>query len=186
MISLLQFFSAKENKDFSAADNNDETSQLRAPGTDILYDPNLITKLIKDHRQLVSVYSDLNKSADKALYDKTHALLDVFLALFNEHALAEYTKLYVFLDYSLRPYPEEHEQVMKFRREMQEIGRVVRLFVHNWKNKGIDAGNLSEFSSELRDIGNVLSKRISVEEKQLYQLYADAPNLLSAANTVRH
>lgn len=187
MFSLRQFFSTKKNADYPNIDMADEElSQLRAPGTKILYDPNLIDKLVKDHSQLVSVYTDLNKAIEKELYGKMQGLLTIFLALFNEHALAEYTKLYVFLDYSLRPYPSEHKQVMSFRKEMQEIGKVVRLFVHNWKNTGVDASNISMFSDQLQEIGKVLSKRISVEEKQLYQIYADAPKLLNKESRLTH
>jgi len=187
MNSLLQFLTTRRNKNYPELENNDKESlPLRAPGTKILYDPGLIKKLHQDHKQLVAIYSAINKAIDKQLHIKIHGLLNTFLALFNEHALAEYTKLYVFLDYSLRSHQEEHQQVMTFRKEMQEIGKVVRLFVHNWKNKEINSENASEFSAELQDIGKVLSKRISVEEKKLYQIYADAPNLLNADRMVTH
>ena len=186
-MSLLHFFGIGGNKNYPALDRRDaDSSQLLAPGTKILYDPNLIPQLVHDHGQLVAVYSTINKAIEKKLYHKIHGLLDTFLALFNKHALTEYTKLYVFLDYSLRPYSEQHQEIMRFRKEMQEIGKVVRQFVHEWKRVDINADKLSEFSSELQDIGSVLSKRITVEEKQLYQVYADAPKLLNAENTLTH
>jgi len=185
MNALLQFFSSKWKKNYAEVESrNAEKKLLCAPGTNILYDPRLVAKLIRDHSQLVSVYTDIIKSLEKGLYSKINLQLDLFLVLFNDHALTEYTKLYVFLDYSLRPYAEEHALVMKFRKEMQEIGKVVRLFVHNWKNTEIDESNALVFSSELQKIGGVLSKRISVEEKQLYKIYEDAPDLLNATQLV--
>jgi len=187
MVTLSQFFSGKKKNIYPGEANKDtDLSQLQAPGTKILYDTGLIAKLVNDHKQLVSVYLDIDKAIERKLYAKIRSLLDVFLALFNEHALAEYTKLYVFLDYALRPYPDKHEQVMIFRKEMQEIGKALRLFVHSWKNQGIDASNISSFAAGLHEIGKVLNKRVDVEETQLYQIYADAPKLLISDNKVRH
>lgn len=187
MVTLSQFFSGKKKNIYPEKANKDtDLSQLQAPGTKILYDTGLIAKLVNDHKQLLSVYIDIDKAIERKLYAKIRGLLDVFLALFNEHALAEYTKLYVFLDYALRPFPDKHEQVMISRKEMQEIGKALRLFVHSWKSRGIDASNLLSFAAGLHEIGTVLNKRVDVEEKQLYQIYADAPNLLKTNDRVTH
>jgi len=159
---------------------------IYAPGTQIIFDYGLVTKLKRDHVQLVEVYLDILKNIEQRNYEKLQGLLAMFLALFNAHALTEYTKLYVFLDYSFRSDPDNHDVIMRFRREMNEIGKSVRQFAHHWRSNGINATNLSDFKNQVEQIGGVLSKRIEVEESQLYEIYNTAPSRFAPSNLASH
>lgn len=153
-----------------------DTPLLYAPGTKILYDTGLVSKLKNDHAQLVEVYTRITGAIEQRDYEKLHRHLEAFLALFNAHALTEYTKLYVFLDYSFRSDQRNHDTILRFRREMNEIGKAVRKFAHHWRTNGISDASLPTFKHQLHQIGAVLTKRIEVEETQLYEIYNKAPS----------
>ena len=160
--------------------------EIYAPGTKIIYDPKLVARLKKDHGHLVNVFTDIVSGIERRDYNKLKALNEVFLALFNAHALLEYTKLYVFLDYSFRSDKENHDLILRFRREMNEIGKTVRSFSHHWRDTGINDANLHDFKRQVQQIGEVLIKRIETEEQQLYEIYNNAHSLVVSPTSVSH
>ncbi|WP_455210164.1 hemerythrin domain-containing protein [Kaarinaea lacus] len=187
MLGLRKFFNAVTLKSDSFLHvGKKQQPLLYAPGTEIVFDSGLVAKLKRDHAQLVEVYTDIVKYIDQRNYDKLQGLLAVFLGLFNAHALTEYTKLYVFLDYSFRSDNEKHDVIMRFRREMNDIGKSVRQFAHHWRDNGIDDTNLHLFKRQVQQIGEVLTKRIEIEEKQLYEIYDTAPSRFMATNLASH
>lgn len=188
MMSLKRFFDPQRfnRLPFVAAKNKAETSQLLAPGTQIVYDPRLVEKLKDDHAQLVKVYVRIMQVVASQDLSKLPGLLDGFLALFNAHALTEYIKLYVFLDYTFRRDPEKHATIMQFRQEMNEIGKTVRKFAHLWRRSGVTHTSLAAFESQIEQIGVVLIKRIEVEEGQLYEIYNEAPDQFRRARGESH
>ena len=187
MLGLRKFFDAVTLKSDSFLHvGKKQQAPLYAPGTEIVFDTGLVAKLKRDHAQLVEVYTDIVKYIEQRNYDKLQGLLAVFLGLFNAHALTEYTKLYVFLDYSFRSDKENHDLIMRFRREMNEIGKSVRQFAHHWRDNGIDDSNLHLFKRQVQQIGEVLTKRIEVEENQLYEIYNTAPSRFMTTNLASH
>ena len=187
MLGLRKLFSGSlKNDSFLSIGKKPSTPVIYAPGTKIVFDAGLITKLKQDHAQLVEVYTDIVNYIELRNYSKLQGLLAVFLGLFNAHALTEYTKLYVFLDYSFRTDKENHDLIMKFRREMNDIGKCVRQFAHHWRDNGIDDSNLHLFKRQVQQIGEVLTKRIEVEEKQLYEIYNTAPSRFATTNLASH
>ena len=187
MISLSRFFgTVKKSAGLYKKNRDKNTSPIYAPGTRILYDPELVSKLKQDHASLVSVYTDITNAIEQQDSKKVKAYLDIFLSIFNAHALTEYTKLYVFLDYTFRGERKTHDLVMRFRQEMNDIGKAVRRFAHAWQKKGIDLENLEDFKIQKEKIGKVLTKRIEVEENQLYQIYASAPSHFNELGIIAH
>jgi hypothetical protein len=188
MLGLKRFFQAvtSKNDSFLSQGKKQNTPTIYAPGTKIVYDNGLVSKLKHDHAQLVEVYTDIVRNVQQRNYDKLDGGLALFLALFNAHALTEYTKLYVFLDYSFRNDQGNHDVIMRFRREMNEIGKSVRQFAHFWRDNGINDSNLHLFKRQIQDIGEVLTKRIDVEEKQLYELYKTAPSRVVVSGAAGH
>ncbi|MCG6968824.1 MAG: hypothetical protein LJE85_03565 [Gammaproteobacteria bacterium] len=178
MLGLRRFIHAvtSKNDSFFSFGKKHNAPIIYAPGTEIVYDNTLVSKLKRDHAQLVDVYTGIVKNIEQRNYDKLQGGLALFLALFNAHALTEYTKLYVFLDYSFRSDRHNHDLIMRFRREMNDIGKSVRQFAHYWRDNGIDDSNLHTFKRQVQGIGEVLTKRIEVEEKQLYEIYNQAPS----------
>jgi regulator of sigma D len=75
---------------------------------------------------------------------------------------------------------------MRFRREMNDIGKSVRHFAHYWRDNGIDDANLHLFKRQVQQIGEVLTKRIEVEESQLYEVYNAAPSRVIPSTTASH
>ena len=175
-----------KNTYFADDKKRPDSERVYAPGTQIEYDPGLVDKLKSDHVQLVKVYGKIMHAIEHQELDKLENLLEMFLALFNAHALSEYIKLYVFLDYTFRDNREQHDTIMRFRQEMNEIGKVVRKFAHYWKRSGITDSNLAKFDSQIQQIGKVLTKRIKVEENQLYEIYNQAPNQFRTMAQARH
>ena len=188
MVGLRKFLKTVtfKNNSFLSTNKKQKTPIIYAPGTEIVYDTGLVAKLKRDHVQLVEVYTDIVDYIDQRNYGKLQSALTMFLALFNAHALTEYTKLYVFLDYSFRSDRENHDLIMRFRREMNEIGKSVRHFAHYWRDNGIDDVSLHLFKRQVQQIGEVLTKRIEVEEKQLYEIYNKAPSRVAPTSLSSH
>jgi hypothetical protein len=187
MINLKKILAGKTKSYFhSSSADKTPTPTIYAPGTKILYDPGLVDRLKKDHSHLVSVFTDIVSSIERRDYNKLMALNEVFLALFNAHALLEYTKLYVFLDYSCRADNKSHDLVLRFRREMNEIGKNVRGFCHYWRENTIGDASLNDFKDQVQQIGQVLTKRIETEEGQLYEMYKEAPRRFIPPNMISH
>lgn len=160
------------------------TNQLEnspyAPGTRIPYDAQLIPQLKNDHRQLVSLFGQFVKSGKMLDNAKMLKQLGQFKDLFNAHLLLEYTKLYIYMDYTFRDIKENHELILEFRKEMNLIGKAVRAFCQKWMAQGVTMDNLNDFKHETDEIGKVLVHRISTEEERLYSIYEMAPSVVLA------
>jgi regulator of sigma D len=187
MINLKKILSGKSKRfSFLSSHIKLSTPVIYAPGTQIIFDPNLVARLKKDHSHLLDVFRKIVGGTERRDYEKIRALNEVFLSLFNAHALLEYTKLYVFLDYSFRSEKNHHDVILRFRREMNEIGRNVRGFCHYWRENAVVDSNLQEYKSQLNQIGEVLTKRIDTEEQELYAMYDMAPSRFAASIFARH
>ena len=153
--------------------------KMYAPGTRIMYDRQLVSKLKQDHAGLLKIFTDIVQATSNKDIARIKKHMTAFLALFNEHALSEYTKLYIFLDYAYRSFKENHDLIMAFRREMNDIGREVRKFYFHWMDgDNLNSASLPAFLAQAEEIGKVLIKRIKVEEERLYEIYDMAPGLL--------
>ena len=155
-----------------------QSTAISAPGTQILYDANLVPRLKQDHAQLIRIFNSLTVAIKLQKYTEAQNLLDSFKALFNAHALTEYTKLYIFLDYAFRSDPVHHELIIQFRKEMHDIGRAVRAFYIKWSTQSPESLGSAIFKTEIEIIGNILIERIETEESRLYEIYEMAPKIL--------
>ncbi len=154
------------------------STAISAPGTQILYDPELIKRLKQDHAQLIRIFNSLTVAIKVRKYAEAQNLLESFKSLFNAHALTEYTKLYIFLDYTFRGDPTHHEIIIQFRKEMHDIGRAVRAFYIKWSSQSPENLGSIIFKTEIEIIGNILVDRIETEESRLYEIYEMAPSIL--------
>lgn len=164
----------------STLPGNQFSNTLYAPGTRIPYDAQLIPQLKDDHRKLVTLFSGFVKSGQILDNGKMHKQLGQFKDLFNAHLLLEYTKLYIYMDYTFRDIKENHELILEFRQEMNLIGKTVRAFCQKWMAQSVTMENMGEFKSETDEIGKVLVHRISTEEERLYSIYEMAPSVVLA------
>lgn len=146
--------------------------QESAHGALLNYDPTLVPSLIAEHHKLVGIFGDVGK----ALQQKNSELLKERLGDFGNalrgHLLTENIKFYVYLQHSLEADVENAAIMLDFRKEMQQIGKVVAEFLR--KYEGTHFWNdvvWQEFEKDVTQIGKVLVKRIQTEEKVLYALY---------------
>lgn len=185
MLTLKQWVSNIRDK--IVANNNlsyDTSKPLYAPGTQINFDANLVTQLKDDHKKLVRVFTAIIKNTQAGNSERVASLLHDFQLLFNAHAIAEYTKLYIFLNHAYKHDNVQHKIIMEFRSEMHQIGKAVRAFCAKWSNVDLSGSKKQELMKELDEVGKVLTHRISVEEQQLYEIYNKAPRALK--NSTAH
>jgi hypothetical protein len=162
-----------------------EKDVIYAPGTKITYDRTLVPRLKQDHAQLLKIFTLMLNDAKAANYQKLKLHLGAFQKLFNAHALSEYTKLYIFLDYAFKQDEANNELIREFKREMNEIGRAVRAFYVNWIEADISDRNVKDFLTQAEGMGKVLVRRIKTEEERLYEIYDMAPSMF-AATSINH
>lgn len=151
---------------------------LFAPGTQIRYDTSLVTRLKADHQALVNLFNQMFSHAQEGQYDVLKQNIDDFRHLFNAHLLTENTKLYIYLDKALKSDDANYEIIQEFRREMNQIGKVVRQFLIKWGETPFDEIQSALFLKEAGGIGSVLVKRIETEETRLYEIYQMMPDLM--------
>lgn len=85
--------------------------------------------------------------------------------------LSEAVHFYGYLEQQLADQAEKVQLVMDFRLEMRGIAREVARFIRKWQDAGLSADTVFDFLEEYHQVGQVLQRRIQVEESDLYPLY---------------
>ena len=110
-------FLFKKNK---AEDAPIETEEGIAPGTNIRFDPKLVSELKSDHQKLVKLFTELVSIAgqrDSQLLTKN---LSNFGSLLRGHILKENVRLYVYLKSSLQADEDSLGIMQGFSQEMNQ------------------------------------------------------------------
>jgi hypothetical protein len=164
---MWKFFSRKKAKVA-------EPSAEYVPGTQLSYDPTLITKLTADHRELIDLYKGC-----AAAYGKSDKKLAKELAQFKRkltsHLLVENLRFYTYMKYLLKSDSDNTVLMRHFQTEMGEIGKVVFAFLDRYTQPG--AVYDIEFKAEFDQIGAALVARIEAEENDLYTLYCSPSSI---------
>lgn len=142
-----------------------------APGTQIRYDSDLISRFHGHHGILVKLVGEVRSSALSGDFEKNKRFIRKFKLMLNEHLLEENLRLYTYLSHCLREDPDGSELMQDMRKEMGGIGREVTLFIRHYEEFGVDARNAEKFVEELDRIIAALADRIAREERSLYTLY---------------
>lgn len=145
-----------------------------APGTSIYYDPGLISHLKSDHRKMLETFKKVQNALALEDFRGVQQNLGEFRAMLQEHLLTENVRLYVYLSKQLANDEVNFEIINGFRREMQEIGRVVMDFVRRYTGTQIDGSAAPKLKTELEQIGQALVARMQREEGSLYPLYMES------------
>lgn len=169
---------AREKTTDRLVQQEEKEVKIYAPGTQIPYDVSLVPRLKNDHEQLLHLFTHVVQSAQDGEFHRVKPLMDKFLQVLNAHLLLEYTKLYIYLDYSFKLDEYNHTLICDFRREMTQIGRAVRSFYNKWMERRIGPETQSFFLGEAKQIANVLVRRIKTEEERLYEIYDMSPGIL--------
>lgn len=143
-----------------------------APGTTIHHDATLIASLKADHQRLLAVFQSIAAASLAGNLASVQAQLGQFQSLLMDHLLKENVRLYVYLEHLLHDDPVSREMMHGFRHEMDAIGRVVVGFLGRYKEIGSHPELATDFSVELKKIGEALVGRIKREEEVLYPMYA--------------
>jgi len=146
-----------------------------APGTQLHYDPDLVSNLVADHRALLGIFGEIGTAMNQKNMVRVKQKLGEFGDGLRGHLLKENIRFYVYLQHSLEGDDENAAIMHEFRNEMQHIGKVVADFLHKYtaEDEGWvwDEKMWQSFQEEVGGIGKVLTKRIQTEENVLYPLY---------------
>ena len=170
-------FLKKKNKKVDLQNNSDlvqDASHKVAPGTQIRYNPNLISKLEGDHQSLLEIFGEISTALSATDFPLVLEKLKEFKRGFLDHILVENVSLYVYMKSSLNEDEGNIDLVQEFRSEMDGIGKAVRAFLLKYETIGVDKSVAPSFAEELGGIGEALVARIQREEGTLYPLYQPA------------
>lgn len=144
--------------------------ERRQDGT-IRFDPELIGKLKDDHHELFRIYADLVAAKDKDDFKLVAQLLHDFKLMLQTHLMVENVHFYVYLQQQFSADAEIAGFISDVRKEMDGIARTAVRFVNTYSVPDYTPELKASFAEELSAIGNVLVKRVSMEEARLYTLY---------------
>jgi hypothetical protein len=142
-----------------------------APGTQIAFDPQLITRFKGHHAALLKLFNQIKQSAQAGDYVRTLEATATFKNVLQQHLLEENIRFYTYLRICLQKDEENARLMHTMKSEMEGIGRVVGRFISHYLEFGINEGNIKKFMTDLQGIGAALEDRIGREESSLYTLY---------------
>lgn len=152
------------------AEVREHVEQRRQGGT-IRFDPELIGKLKDDHQELFRIYRDLVTSKDRGDFKPVPELLKNFKFMLQTHLMVENVRFYVYLQQQFSTDADVTGFVADVRKEMDGIARTAVRFVNTYSVPTYTPELKASFAQELSAIGNVLTRRVAMEESRLYTLY---------------
>jgi hypothetical protein len=168
-MSLVRFFDGLRKK--KTTQDRDAAVSMAAPGTLVYFDENLVTKLEKDHRILLRIFTKITEAYALEKYKLVSELMTQFRSIVYGHLLLENIKLYVYLRNVLRHDPHSFKIMREFQKEINEIGKLLDQFLDRYSNINWSKSVANKFGEELSIIGQALAVRIRREEEVLYPLY---------------
>ncbi|MCW8125655.1 hemerythrin domain-containing protein [Microbulbifer halophilus] len=144
-------------------------------GRTISYDPTLVHSLKKDHATLVDLFQRIWDEGfqQRDFYRLAH-LLTLFKSGFQAHLIKENVRFYVYLEQHLAGDVHTLQVVKDFRTDMNEIANAVMHFCKRYNHEAFSEQMLRSFERDYRKVGEALTRRVSLEEKELYILYEPA------------
>ncbi len=137
----------------------------------IRFRPELVEKLINEHREIVAIYREMKDLFDTKDYSRIGIKVNEFKRKLQGHVIVENVQFYTYLENKLRDDPTNLEFIRDVRKEMNGIAHAVVQFARKYEKIGFSDQIIAEFAKDLEDIGNVLTQRVEMEESQLYNLY---------------
>ena len=140
----------------------------------IKYDATLIDNLEHDHEQLVELFGKVWKGYEASDFEALSVNLVEFKTLFQSHLLKENVKFYAYLEQTMRADAHSLSVVREFRRDMNDIANAVISFCKKYERSEYTKVAKDSFKKEYQGIGQALVRRVQLEERDLYSLYAPA------------
>ncbi len=139
----------------------------------VSYDERLIENLESDHEMLVDIFSKIWRDGYEASnYKALSNLLSEFKTLFQSHLLKENVKFYAYLEQSMKDDSHSLGVVREFRKDMNDIANAVITFCKTYDKPEYTKVNQDSFKEDYQAIGQALVRRVQLEERDLYSLYA--------------
>jgi regulator of sigma D len=137
----------------------------------ISFDPQLVNKLEDDHQELIEIFTEIKAAASVGHFRRIPTKLSEFKQSLQEHIAIENVRLYVYLQQHYAQDGEVSDFVNGLRAEMHGIARAAVRFAEKYTETPPVAATSSNFILGLDEIGEVLVKRVHLEETRLYSLY---------------
>jgi regulator of sigma D len=144
---------------------------LTAAPEKISYDADLVNRLKGEHQELVQVFTSIKSVATEGHFRELPALMEHFKLTFLNHVALENVKFYVYMQKHLALDEETLSFITGVRKEMNGIARSVVRFIDTHLAVLPSPATVADFNSELDQIGDVLVRRVQMEENRLYTLY---------------
>lgn len=146
--------------------------EVRRKDDGIRYDPQLVDKLKDDHQTLFRIYGDLVKAKDRDDFKNVPRLLGDFKLALQTHLMVENVRFYVYLQQQFAADSDTSAFIADLRKEMDGIARTAVKFVNTYAIADDYSPQMKrDFGANLAAIGDVLTKRVALEESRLYTLY---------------
>lgn len=137
----------------------------------ISFDARLVDQLKDEHQGLLQAYTAIRRTGAEGHFGHLPEMLEEFkLALLNHIAL-ENVKFYVYMQNHWAVDKDTMGFIAGVRKEMNSISRTVVKFIDAHLANAPSHLTIANFNEELEKIGDVLIKRIRLEEERLYSLY---------------
>jgi regulator of sigma D len=156
---------------FGGSEKETEASNETTPRVGISYDPMLIDKLKEDHQELVRLFTAIKKAAAEGKFKEIPHILSEFKLALQTHLAVENVRFYVYVQQLYANDLDTSDFITGLRSEMNGIARAVMKFTEKYSAVQLTHSTVSNFNSELDEIGAVLTKRVGLEESRLYSLY---------------
>ncbi|WP_143691428.1 hemerythrin domain-containing protein [Wohlfahrtiimonas larvae] len=147
----------------SSDKNNDSES------TD--YNPELITNLINEHKDIIEISNSIKNLAQKREWDLAQEQLKYLSKLITMHMNAETVTLYRILEHIHTPNSLEVEMIKFIRQEMTSVGIDLINFIKKYNSIESEQWDKRVFIYEYNKLLYTLTARIELEENTLYPLY---------------
>lgn len=174
---MFNFISGLFGSDSSADDEKYTRSTHAGAGQNrtISYDPTLINGLKKDHYTLVDIFQRIwSEGYERQDFRQLAHLLTLFKSSFQAHLIKENVRFYVYLEQTLTEDVHTLQIVKDFRSDMNEIANAVVQFCKRYSHEAFTAEMVRDFKRDYQKIGEALTRRVSLEEQELYTLYQPA------------
>ena len=168
--------SGKEN-----SDSVDETILLEQspPKIDLpAYKSGLIEAFIKDHKEILSIYESIMKSAR----NKEYTAIPLMLSSFSKMCLSHFNdekELYGFMKALASSHSVfERKVATEFSMEMKNLSVSLFTILNQSNYIPVTDNSVDGFIKEFEELGNILQERISREEKILYPMYENSRKVI--------
>ncbi|HEX6833880.1 MAG TPA: hemerythrin domain-containing protein [Rudaea sp.] len=135
------------------------------------YRPDLIAALREDHRELLALFTELDRASRRGDEAACRAALDRFTRVLQEHLLTENRHLYGYFSRHADPDPEVAQRIETMSAQMMNVGKILHRFITTYSRSTWTAALHDRLREDIRTIGQVLTHRIHEEESVLYPLY---------------